>query len=276
MDAPSPPPLSMLSGAEFLGGATKSSNFVILSPSQHTALVVVSREMLRFPYHTRYEYIEFAVFTLASRSQRLASLHAACIGRAGRGILLMGPSGSGKSTVALLCLLRGFDFLSEDSVFVAPGTMLATGIANYLHVRAGSLRWLERPHAALIRKSPVIRRRTGVKKFEVDLRQGPYRLAPAPLKIVAVVFLSRKSAGNGPLLNPLSNSDLLEKLADAQAYAAHLPGWSSFSKRVSRLKAFEVLQGASSSRDDRYSRDAAGRSGASGQRARSKPRPSPA
>jgi hypothetical protein len=233
----------MLSGAELLGGATNSSNFVVVCPSRHTALVVVSREMLRFPYHTRYEYIEFAVFTLASRSQRLVSLHAACIGRAGRGILLMGPSGAGKSTVSLLCLLRGFDFLSEDSLFVAPDTMLATGIANFLHVRSESLRWLDRAHAALIRKSPVIRRRTGIKKFEVDLRRGPYRLASTPLKVVAVVFLSQHSAGNGPLLKPLSKPDLLEKLIAAQAYAANLPGWDSFSKRVLRLGAFELHRG---------------------------------
>src|SRR3982074_214753 len=131
-----PPPLSMLSGPGYLGGATSSSNFVVLSPSARTALVVLSRQMLRFPYHTRYEFIEFATFTLASRCQGLVSLHAACIGRAGRGILLLGPSGSGKSTVTLHCVLQGFDILSEDSVFVAPETMLATGFANFLHVRS--------------------------------------------------------------------------------------------------------------------------------------------
>src|SRR3984957_5611586 len=50
-----PPPLSMLSGAGYLGGATNSSNFVLLSPSQRTALVVLSRLMLQFTYHKRYE-----------------------------------------------------------------------------------------------------------------------------------------------------------------------------------------------------------------------------
>ena len=38
-----PPPLSMLSGSGFLGGATNSSNFVVVSPSQRAALVVVSQ-----------------------------------------------------------------------------------------------------------------------------------------------------------------------------------------------------------------------------------------
>lgn len=239
-----PPPLLMFSGAGYLGGATDSSNVVILSPRQGTALVAVSPQMLRFSYHARYELIEFAVFTLAARSQGLVSLHAACVGRAGRGIVLMGPSGSGKSTVTLHCVLQGFDILSEDSLFVTPDTMLATGVANFLHVRSDSLRWIERARdVAAIRKSPVIRRRSGVRKFEVDLRRGGYRLAARPLKIAAVVFLSAQCAGDRPLLKALSKTDLLARLTAAQAYAANQPEWATFSKSVSELDAFELRRG---------------------------------
>jgi hypothetical protein len=239
-----PPPLTMISGAGFLGGATHASNFVVLSQQERSALVGISPQMLRFPYHTRYELIEFAVFSLAQRVQGLVSLHAACVGVDGRGVLMMGPSGAGKSTVALLCLLQGFDFLSEDAVFVTPRSLHATGIANFLHVRANSLRWLKRDrNAAAIRRSPVIRRRSGIKKFELDLRHGGYKLAPAPLRIGAVVFLSSKSAGSGPLLRPLSKSQLLAKLAQTQAYAANQPEWPIFEKRVCRLDAFELRRG---------------------------------
>jgi energy-coupling factor transporter ATP-binding protein EcfA2 len=240
-----PPPLAMLSGAGYLGAATNSSNFVLLSPSDRTALVVLSRRMLRFPYHARYEHIEFATFTLASRCQELVSLHAACIGRGGRGILLMGPSGSGKSTLTLHCLLRGFDMLSEDSVFVAPKAMLATGVANFLHIRSDSLRWLGKTReAASIRKSPVIRRRSGVRKFEVDLRRDGYRLAASPLKITAVVFLSPQSAPDRSLLEPLTKSELLARLTAAQGYAANQPNWAAFRRSVLRLGAFELRRGS--------------------------------
>jgi hypothetical protein len=238
-----PPPFNMISGGGFLGGATHGSSFVVLSPQEQAALVVVSQQMLRFPYHTRYELIEFAVFTLASRVQGLVSLHAACVGLGERGILMMGPSGAGKSTVSLQCLLQGLDFLSEDAVFVSPDTLLATGIANFLHVPANSLRWIKRNHAAAIRRSPVIRRRSGVEKFELDLRHGDYRLAASPLRIGAIVFLSPKSAGSGPLLRPLSKSKLLAKLKDAQAYAANQAEWPTFSNRVARLDAFELYRG---------------------------------
>jgi hypothetical protein len=239
-----PPPLNMLSGGGFLGGATHGSNFVVLSPKERSALVGISPQMLRFPYHTRYELIEFAVFSLAQRVQGLVSLHAACVGSNGRGVLMMGPSGAGKSTVALLCLLQGLDFLSEDAVFVAPDSLLATGIANFLHVRANSLGWIERENAAAIRNSPVIRRRSGVKKFEFDLRRGSYRLAASPLQLGAIVFLSAKSAGTGPLLRALSKAKLLAQLEKAQAYAANQPEWPVFKRRICRLDAFELRRGS--------------------------------
>ena len=239
-----PPPFTMVHGAGLLGGATDSSNFVVLSQRERAALVVISPQMLRFPYHARYELIEFAVFTLAARAQRLVPLHAACVGRAGRGLLLIGPSGAGKSTVALHCLLDGFDFLSEDSVFVAPETMLATGVANFLHVRAHSLRWLGRSgEAAAIRKSPVIRRRSGVKKFEVDLRRDPFRLARSPLRIVGILFLSSQGAGARPLLKSLPKSALLANLAITQAYGASQAQWRTFVRNISHLDAFELRRG---------------------------------
>jgi hypothetical protein len=239
-----PPPLAMKSGAGLLGGSTEMANFVVMSPREHAALVVVSPRMLSFRYHTRYELIEFAVFTLAARAQRLVPLHAACVSRHGRALLLIGPSGSGKSTVALHCLLDGFDFLSEDSAFVSPETMVATGVSNFVHIRAESLRWLGRSReAAAIRQSPVIRRRSGVKKFELDLRRHDFRLAKSPPTIVGAVFLSPQSAGTRALLRPISTPALLANLSVTQAYGASQPQWRQFRGNLSALGAYELRRG---------------------------------
>jgi hypothetical protein len=239
-----PPPLAMHAGAALLGGATTASNLVIVSPREHSALLVVSPQMLRFSYHVRYEMVEFAVFTLAARAQGLVPLHGACVSKRNRGVLLMGPSGSGKSTIALQCLLDGLDFLAEDAVFVAPDTMHATGVANFLHVRSDSLRWLERSRdAAAIRRSPMITRRSGVRKHEVDLRATSFGLAARAPKIIAAVFLTARSAGRGPLLRPLAKIEMLRKLRHEQAYAASQKGWRDFADNMSRLQAFELRRG---------------------------------
>jgi hypothetical protein len=208
-----------------------------------SGLVTVPARMLGFPYHTRYELIEFAVFTLATRVRGLIPLHGACVGSGSRGVILMGVSGSGKSTVALQCLLSGFDFVSEDSTFVMAERMLCTGVPNFVHVRSDSLRWVENREAAAIRNSPVISRRSGVRKFEVDLRKGQYRLASAPLELAAVIFLSKSSAAGGELLQPLSKAETLRRLAAEQPYAANQPGWAGFARKVAQTGAFELRRG---------------------------------
>jgi len=238
-----PPRIEALSGAGLLGGATSSSDFAVVSPDKRTALVVVSRDMLRFPYHTRYELIEFAVFTLATRAQGLMPLHAACVGHKGRGILLFGNSGAGKSTASLHCVLRGLDFLSEDSVLVTPDSLLATGVPNFLHIRRDSLRFLSPSRASTIRRSSVIRRRSGVEKFEIDLRRLEFRLAPSPLRVAAMVFVSAESARRGRLLIPLRRREALARIQQAQAYAAHQAGWPTFRRRFAAIPVFELRRG---------------------------------
>jgi hypothetical protein len=240
-----PQPLQLLHGAGLLAASTSASDSALLAPREGAALVVVSEDMLRFPYHARYELIEFAVFTLAARSQALVPLHAACVGIGGRGVLLMGDTGAGKSTLALQCLLQGFDFLSEDSVFVQAETLRATGVASFLHVQSESLRWVASARiAAAIRRSPVIRRRSGARKFELDLRRTPFKLASAPLKICAVVFLSAKRARAGAeLLRPIPKREMLVRLGALQSYGSSASQWRTFASNAARLAVFELRRG---------------------------------
>ncbi len=236
-----PAQFNLLQGAGLLAGGSVDSNFTVLSPRTRSALVAVSRAMLAHPYHLRYELIEFAVYTLATRVQGLVPLHAACIGRRGKGVLLLGNSGAGKSTLTLLSLFQDIEFLAEDSVFIEPQTLRATGIANFLHVRAESLRWLTPQQRAWVQKSPVITRRSGVKKFEVNLRRR-FSLAPRPLAIEAVVFLSPQSA-QGPLLAPLSRREVRARLAGTQAYGSTQPGWAALCRGVDAVGGFELKRG---------------------------------
>jgi hypothetical protein len=238
-----PGPFALVSAPGLLCGAGESATLAVISPRQHAALVVVARELLRFPYHARYELVEFAVFTLAARVQELMPLHAACVGRGRRGLLLIGDSGAGKSTAVLHCALRGFDLVAEDSLFVAPQSLLATGVANFLHVRRESLRFLSAADAAFVRRAPIIRRRSGVRKFEIDLRHRRFRLAPRPLEIAGLVTLSASRAATEPLLVPIARGEALARLRASQPYAQGQPGWRVFMERMRTVPAFELRRG---------------------------------
>ena len=244
-NAAEPPPMRVQSGAGLLCGVMDASNYVVLAPEQHRALVVASQDMLSHPYHLRYELIEFAVFTLATRGLGLVPLHGACVGRQGRGILLLGASGSGKSTLALHSLLHGLDFLAEDAVFVRPESMLATGVANYLHVQADGLRFVDDEETRRwISQAPIIRRRSGVEKFEADLRKSRGRLAAAPLELVGAVFVCGQLADNSDLLlSPVPREEIAARLRADQSYAVGQPGWHRFEQKLMQLGVHELHRG---------------------------------
>lgn len=233
-----------IGGGAVLYGAMDSASFAAVSAASGEALIHVAADMLRFPYHVRYELIEFAAYTLAARAQQLVALHAACIGAGGQGALLLGASGSGKSTLALLCVLQGMDFLAEDSVLVEPKAMRATGLGNFLHIRTDSMRMFSgRAASTRLRRSPVITRRSGIKKFEIDMRASNFRLAPHPLKLSVILVVSPKRAAGAAMLRPLRPRAIAKQLAASQPYAAAQPGWSAFLRQAASLPVFELLRG---------------------------------
>lgn len=241
-----PPPVRMQGGRGLLCGVVDASNYVVLAPAQRRGLIVVSEDMLAFPYHVRYELLEFAVFLLAPRVLNLVPLHGACIGRSGLGVLLLGSSGAGKSTLTLQGLLDGMDLLAEDSVFVHPENLLATGVPNFLHVKHDTLRFVDDAAARdWIERSPVIRRRSGVAKYEADLRERPGFSARAPLRLAAAVFVSSEPA-DGPdgLLEPVPWEFVPPMLSADQPYAAGHAGWDRFVQRITRTGVYQLRRGS--------------------------------
>jgi sensor domain CHASE-containing protein len=141
-------------------------------------------------------------------------------------------------------LLQGHEFLSEDSVFVAPRGLRAVGLPNYLHVLEASLRLLPARLAQPVRSSPTIRRRSGAVKFEFDLRRRGLRLARAPLPISCVAILSARQARGKNLVRSLGKTAVRDYLRASQPYAANQSGWRSFSARSSAVTAVEMSRGA--------------------------------
>jgi energy-coupling factor transporter ATP-binding protein EcfA2 len=163
------------------------------------------------------------------------------VGQRGVGALLIGPSGAGKSTLSLHAFKAGMQLLSEDSAFVAADGLCVTGVPNFLHVQPSALRFLrDGPLLRQIRASPTIRRRSGTRKYELNLREIAERGARAPLRLAATVFLSPRPAGYRPLLRRLGSKTLLSRLRHEQPYAAGLPTWQRFERRIVAVPAYEL------------------------------------
>lgn len=234
-----PPPLVLSSGGGALCGLMDAENFVIVLPAQRAALVSMSDRMLAHPYHARYELIEFAVYTLAARSQSLVGMHAACIGQGRRGALLIGPSGAGKSTLSLHCLARGMKLLSEDSVFVSPVDLSAAGVGTFLHLRTNNgVRPRDRIFDAAFANATIIRRRSGIEKFELDLRNARNLISASPLEVAAFIFVSKERATDQKFMKSIGRREFLRRLRASQPYAAAQPNWKEFWPRAQHVPAF--------------------------------------
>jgi hypothetical protein len=232
--ATEPPAPRIQQEGKLLRADVDASNFVVVDPESRCARVVASEDMLQHAYHLRCELIEFAVFILAARGLGLVPLHGACVGRHGRGVLLLGGSGSGKSTLALHGLLQGLDLLAEDAVFVRPVDLIATGVPNYLHLKGDALDFVDNDAIrGWIAHAPVIRRRSGIRKFEVDLRQEYGRPATSPLSLVGAVFVSAQPAGfPDALLTRIGVHEASRLFKADQSYASSQPGWQRFKRKI--------------------------------------------
>ena len=236
-----PPQPVLSSGTGLLCATMDAGNFAIVDVASARALICVSNAMLRHPYHVRYELIEFAFLTLASRVQSLVPLHAACVGRNDSGLLLMGATGAGKSTLSLHALAGDMQFLSEDSAFVAPTSLRIAGVPNYLYVQRDSLDFLK--SGALrqqIQRSPQIRRRSGVQKYQTNLREVPGEIARVPLQLAAIVMLSRRTVKRQPALKLLPPKTFLTRLRREQPYAAGMANWQEFEARIANRPVYEL------------------------------------
>jgi hypothetical protein len=241
-----PPAPQIWAEGDRLRAEIDAANHVTIDPVRRRAQVIASESMLQHAYHLRCELIEFAVFILAARGIGLVPLHAACVGRQGRGLLLLGGSGSGKSTLALHGLLRGLELLAEDAVFVQPADLLATGVPNYLHLRGDALDFMEDDAIrAWVAHAPIIRRRSGVRKFEVDLRREYGRPAAGPLTLAGAVFVSAQAADHSDALLIRLHTHEADCLLEAdQPYAPSQPGWQRFKKEIKKKGVHQLRRGS--------------------------------
>ena len=111
-------------------------------------------------------------------------IHASCVVREGRGIILQAPAGTGKSTLALACATRGWGLLAEDVVFARP----VDGAGGDAELEVWGVPWTQRLLADAPRFFPELAatsarlQANGEHKLEVDLDlHAPGRATPRAL-----------------------------------------------------------------------------------------------
>src|SRR5580692_2793413 len=82
----------------------------------------------------RYNLLEKTVYLLLGASV-VTDLHAACVSRNGKGVLLIGDSGAGKSTLAYACARAGWTYTSDDTSYLINSSFAPRVIGHSHRVR---------------------------------------------------------------------------------------------------------------------------------------------
>ncbi len=145
--------------------------------------------------YLRYNFLEKTVYLLLGASV-VTDLHAACVSRNGKGILLFGDSGAGKSTLAYACARTGWTYTSDDTSYLINDSDVPRVIGHSHRARfrpsAGAL-FPELEHFEL---TP---RLEGKPSIEVPISQLPVPSAATEATVDFIVYLNRYPAALGRL-----------------------------------------------------------------------------
>ena len=151
-------------------------------------------------------------------------LHAAGLAIRGRGVLIAGTSGAGKSTTSVALVRAGFDFLSDDTVFLTstPDGIWVAGFPDEVDVSERTVAMV--PELGHLAGSPLA---PGREKHSFRA-QEVYGITPLDGCRPAVVIAPQVTAGSGSEFEPLAPSQALVGLlpnvllTEPRATRAHL------------------------------------------------------
>lgn len=157
-------------------------HYTVIDMERRTTFSAITRASLAHRLYLEYFFLMMPLSTLPAHG-----IHAACVARGGRGVLLCGDSGAGKSTLAYACARAGWEYISDD------GSLLIDGERRIVAGNCHQVRF--RPEACAlfpeIRGLGVTPRASGKPSIELSTALMPHIKRCLRTRIDAIVFLNR-------------------------------------------------------------------------------------
>ena len=138
----------------------------------------------------RSNFLEKTVYLLLGATV-VTDIHAACVSKNGKGILLCGETGAGKSTLAYACARAGWTYTSDDTSYLINGADSPRVIGHSHRVRF-------RPSAKQLflelESYAVAPRMEGKPSIEVPIAELPVLHVAAEAEVHSIVYLRRHMA----------------------------------------------------------------------------------
>ena len=144
----------------------------------------------------RYNFLEKTVYLLLGSSV-VTDLHAACVSKNGKGVLLCGDSGAGKSTLSYACARAGWTYTSDDTSYLINDSAVPRVIGHSHRMRF-------RPAAKALFPELEARKLTprleGKPSIEVPSSEFPGLATASEVEVHSIVYLDRNSPGSAMLV----------------------------------------------------------------------------
>ena len=183
-----------------------SRNFVNADLRAGFAFAHFTRNLVADADYWRYHFLEPLVYLLLG-ARFFTYLHASCISRHGRAIVLCGDSGAGKTCLAFACALRGWTFHSGDATAILRSDVRRiVGRPFEIRFRAGA-----RDLFKELRRFPPALRPNNKRDIEIDPVHAGLKTAPEALAS-HIVFLNRNPVSAKASLTPFPRDEARRRL----------------------------------------------------------------
>jgi energy-coupling factor transporter ATP-binding protein EcfA2 len=146
--------------------------------------------------YLRYNFLEKVVYLLLGASA-VIDLHAACVSRNGKGILLIGDSGAGKSTLAYACARAGWTFTSDDTSYLINDYKVPRVIG---HAHRARFRPSAKELFPELQRFGLTPRIEGKPSIEVPISELPVENSAPEANVNLIVYLTRSPSAMGSLI----------------------------------------------------------------------------
>src|SRR5579859_192503 len=189
-------------------------NQALLDLKTCTSFVWLTKAAVSNRLYLRYNFLEKTVYLLLGASV-VTDLHAACVGKNGKGILFFGDSGAGKSTLSYACARAGWAYTSDDTSYLINDSDIPTVIGHSHRVR---FRPAARDLFPELENHPLTLRLEGKPSIEVPTSELPVSTAAQQATVNFIVYLNRYASATGRLV-PLPSGTATQR-ACKELYSA--------------------------------------------------------
>ena len=173
-----------------------AENQALLDLKTGTSFAWMTQAAVANRLYFRYNFLEKIVYLLLGASV-VTDLHAACVSKNGKGILLFGDSGAGKSTLAYACARAGWTYTSDDTSYLINDSDIPRVIGHSHRVRFRPMARNLFPELETCELSPRI---DGKPSIEVPIARLPVFSSAPEANVDFLIYLNRNSSGPGGIL----------------------------------------------------------------------------